>query len=174
MVPDFVELVALFHRSVSEIGIFHECDASQLPAPYRQLLAHEHHMTVTMEEFHGAPLELEVVQQLSGSTSYAREIVLRRASDLRPVQYGIVRLHWEVLPPSARGPIERHEAPLGRILMEQSVLRQVRLAHLWSVEPTQWLRRLLERDSDSLLYGRTALILCNGQPGIELLEIAAL
>ena len=136
IVPNLEELVLLFHASVSALGQFREVAAADLDRPYRQLLAHEHHMTVAMEEFHGALVELEVLQERRNEATYAREILLRRTTDGRPVQYGIVRLHWQYLPAAARDSIERHAAPLGRILIEQQVLREVRLAHLWSVKPS--------------------------------------
>ena len=173
LVPDLDQLVLLFHASLAEVGEFREVTAMDLPAKYHRLLAHDHHMTVAMETFHQTPVELQVVHELGDNASYAREIVLRRATDGVPVQYGIVRIHWEFLPLSARGPIETQAAPLGRILIEQDVLRQVRLSQLWSIRPSPWLQEQLEDASGNEIFGRTAMIHCDGSPAIELLEIAS-
>ena len=47
--PDLQELVDLFYDSPEELGEFEEVEADQLPANYRQLLAHHSHMTVTLD-----------------------------------------------------------------------------------------------------------------------------
>lgn len=170
--PNLEELVLLFHPSLESLGQFHEVTAADLGPPFRELLAHEHHMTVTMERHHDVPVELEVIREQKTDDWYAREILLRRASDRRPVQYGIVRLHWRLLPATVRRPIEQHQAPLGRILIEQRVLRQVKLSQLWAIRPSAWLQTHIEQDAPRPLYGRTALLLCDGTPAIELLEVA--
>lgn len=170
--PDLEQLVLLFHASLAELGQFREVAAVDLPGSYHQLLAHDDHMTVAMETFHNTSVELQVLQESGDDTSYAREILLRRATDGVPVQYGIVRIHWKFLPPAARRPIESHSAPLGRILIEKDVLRQVRLSQLWSIQPSAWLREQLWDASRNEIFGRTAMIHCDGSPAIELLEIA--
>lgn len=174
MAPDLTELVRIFHASLADVGTFTPVIAAMVPDPYRSLLAHEHHMTVTMEQFHGSMVQLEVLQERHETASYAREIILRSLETERPVQYGIVRIHWAYLPKAARQPIEQHAAPLGRILIEQNVLRQVRLTQLWHIAPSAWLQRVLLPCYVGELYGRTAMLLCDGAPAIELLEIAVL
>ncbi len=46
-------LVQLFYAQVSDLGIFSEKRAEELPENYQRLLAHNEHMTVTVEPFTG-------------------------------------------------------------------------------------------------------------------------
>ena len=61
--------------------------------------------------------------------------------------------------------------PLGRVLIDHNVLREVQLSSLWKLQPGEELRRILNTSEGQLIYGRTALIYCNGEPAVELLEI---
>ncbi len=171
VVPDVEVLARLFHPSVDVLGSFDEVDAGDMPQPYRRLLAHQHHMTVTVEAHHGSPVDVQVLQRRATATHYAREILLRRQSDGAVVQYGIMRVNLGYLDGAVRREIERESAPLGRILIEHDVLRSIHLFSLWRIEPGEVLRRHLAARPGRSVYGRTALISCNGEPAIELLEI---
>jgi len=70
-----------------------------------------------------------------------------------------------------RQEIESRQIPLGRVLINHGVLRQVKLSHLWRVAPGDELWRLLDLSAPIETYGRTAIIYCDGDPAIELLEI---
>jgi hypothetical protein len=61
--------------------------------------------------------------------------------------------------------------PLGRVLIEHQVLREVELLELWQVFCGPVLSELFSVSQDTVTYGRTAMIHCNGEPAIELLEI---
>jgi chorismate-pyruvate lyase len=144
-----------------------------MPAVYRSLLAHEHHMTVTVEAHHGCPVDVRVLARHVTPTRYAREIVLTRQSDGRAVQYGIMRINLACLDAEVRDEIRSEKTPLGRILIQHDVLRRIRLFSLWKIKPAPQLRHALELDVEppGEVYGRTALIDCNDEPAIELLEI---
>jgi len=164
------KLVGLFHANTAELGQFNPVPADSMPEPQRSLLNHERHMTVTVEKFHSAPVSVEVLQEQQTRQAYSREICLRRASDRKIVQYGIVLLDFRHLDPPIQDEIEGHAKPLGRILIEHQVLRQVKLLALYEIEPTELLKSKIAADAD-LLYGRTAIIYCDHEPAIELLEI---
>src|SRR4029079_8826511 len=63
-----------------------------LPEPYRGLLVHNHHMTVTVEEFFGGLVDVKVLERRHDGDTYARKILLALRSDGRIVQSGIVRI----------------------------------------------------------------------------------
>src|SRR2546421_10210646 len=63
-----------------------------LPEPYRGLLVHNHHMTVTVEAFYGSLVDVRVLERLHDGDTYARKILLALQSDGRIVQSGIVRI----------------------------------------------------------------------------------
>ncbi len=169
--PELQALVNLFYLSLDELGQFEEISEDQLPPAARQLLWHDEHMTVTVEAFHGGPVDVRVLNTHVTPTHYARRIVLARQSDDQVVQFGIVRLSTHFLDPDVRRAIEQQAAPLGRILIQHNVLRHVRLLSLWRVTAGADLRKLFGLEKAATCYGRTALIYCNGLPAVELLEI---
>lgn len=166
-------LAGLFYKSLSRLGQFTEVDAAEMPAEYRQLLAHEHHMTVTVEQYHGGPVDVRVLDKHVTQTHYARKIMLVRQSDQVVVQFGIMRFNLSCVGPEVRAEILAEETPLGRILIEHDVHRQVHLLSLWQIAPGKELAEVLGAAKGSVIYGRTAIIDCNGEPGVELLEIVA-
>ena len=164
------KLVNLFYENNRELGEFRALPAAEIPEPQRSLLNHEMHMTVTVEKFHSSAVDVGVFREQRGAHSYCREICLKRQSDQRTVQYGIVRLNFRHLEPAVQQEIEQQGKPLGRILIEHDVLRRVKLLSLYSIEPSDHLAALVNSDASSL-FGRTAIIYCNEEPAIELLEI---
>jgi hypothetical protein len=87
------------------------------------------------------------------------------------VLFGIVRLAVALLDPDVRQEIESQRTPLGRVLIEHNVMRNVRLLSLWQIEPGEDLCGLFQIAQSQVCYGRTALIYCDGVPAVELLEI---
>jgi chorismate-pyruvate lyase len=128
-------------------------------------------MTVTVERYHNCPVDVEVLATQLTDQHYARKILLRRQSDRAVVQFGIVRLDFAFVSEEIRRQIESQEIPLGRILINHNVLRDVHLLQLWKVTPGVDLQRLFGLPTPVPSYGRTAVIDCDGQPAIELLEI---
>jgi chorismate-pyruvate lyase len=171
VVPELDSLVALFYDAPDWLGNFAEVQAADMPPVYQGLLAHNHHMTVTVEQRHGSLVDVHVLAAMQQGHHYARKILLTRRLDGRVVQFGIVRIDLSFLGNEVRREIESQSTPLGRILIEHNVLREVELFKLWRVAPGEDLCRLFNVAVTDFTYGRTALIHCNGQPAIELLEI---
>ncbi len=172
--PALGALVSLFYDTPAELGEFTQVQPQEMPASAQQLLAHDEHMTVTVEAFHNSPVDVEVVEAKTTGSHYSRKILLRRQSDGGVVQYGIVRLTTTDIPAPAWKEIESQQTPLGRVLINHDVLREVMLITLWKIEPAEELTRLLELPAPATCYGRTAFIYCNGLPAVELLEIVTL
>ena len=169
--PDLQVLVDLFYPSLDAVGQFTEFEPAGMPQPFRTLLAHDEHMTVTVEAYFGGAVDVEVLEVHRTPTHYSRKIALRLQSDRRVVLFGLVRLNLGFLDPQVRAEIESERIPLGRVLIEHNVLRNVRLLSLWRIAPGAELRRLFGLSQPDICYGRTALIYCNGVPAVELLEI---
>ena len=151
--------------------MFHEMSGSDIPEPQKSLLDHESHMTVTVEKYHSAAVDVQVLRKNHQELTYAREIVLTRQTDQQVVQYGIVRLNLGYLSEQVREEIEGEKVPLGRVLIEHNVMRQVKLLSLYEVQPGPALLKTFGVAPETRCYGRTAMIFCNDQPAIELLEI---
>jgi len=171
--PDLETLVALFFDATDRLADFEEVPASALPAPYRTLLAHNNHMTVTVESWHGCPVDVRVLEKRVTDEAYARKILLARQSDGEIVQFGIMRIKYDRISSRVRAEIESERTPLGRILIQHNLLREVELASLWKVAPAAELQQHLQMRPDEHTYGRTALIHVDGEPAVELLEIVA-
>ena len=95
--------------------------------------------------------------------------MLKRRSDGRVVQFGIVRLTLALLDEDVRREVVAQRMPLGRIMIKFHVMRHVELESLWHVTPGTNLCRYFS--SDKSTFGRKAWIHVNGQPAVELLEI---
>ncbi len=169
--PDLSELIGIFFDRQETLAEFVPVEVASMPEVARRLLAHHDHMTVTVEAYHGTPVDVDVLQTWVSDTHYAREILLRRQTDGEVVQYGIVRLDRRQLPPAVQAEIVAQKRPLGRILIDHDVMREVECVALWEVIPGARMQELFGVGPDERTYGRTALIHCNGVPAIELLEI---
>jgi len=147
--------------------------ASALPEPYRALLAHTHHMTVTMEALYGSPVDVLVLNADRLGDFYHRRIVLTLQSTGRIVQYGLVRIDLSLCSLPVRSAILSQNTPLGRILIEHNVLRRIEPTAFLRVDPGPTLTQALRMAKPILLYGRTGVIFCDDRPAIAVLEVPA-
>lgn len=164
-------LTELFYTSRDQLGEFLPIGEDELPPQYCALLAHHDHMTVTVEAWHNSLMELRVLQEKREGDSYARKIILARQRDGGVVQFGIMRIDLAALPEIVRLEIESQALPLGRIMIRHHLMRDVEVSRLWRVMPGPELQRHLHCPEDEPVFGRTAWILVDGHPVVELLEI---
>src|SRR5436190_10008448 len=169
--PALYHHASMIYENLAELGTFEEVLAQGLPQPYRRLLAHHEHMTVSVETHHGCPVDVEVITAKQSGDYYSRKIVLHRQSDRRVVLVGIPRLNLRLVDDDVRHEILSENKPLGRVLIDHNVLREVQLASLYRIVPGRDLRELFELADPLATYGRTAFIYCDGYPAVELLEI---
>lgn len=119
--------------------------------------------------------------------------MLRTQRTGRVVQFGIVRINRSQLPANVMQLIEDQVAPLGRILIDHQIMRNVKRLSLWQIEAGRemqlafessdqetLIRQLAESDQESsdsagvsqlTCYGRTAFLYLDSLPVVELLEI---
>jgi chorismate-pyruvate lyase len=116
---------------------------------------------------------VEVLQSQQSGDYYFRKIVLHRQSDGRAVLFGIPRLNLRLVDDDVRREILSKTTPLGRVLIDHNVLREVQLASLYRITTGPELRRLFGLNQAATTYGRTAFIYCDGYPAVELLEIVS-
>lgn len=170
-----VELTELLHEfyggpaGFSQLAEFES--VSSVPSPYDRLLDHNEHMTVTVEAFHNEEVDVDVHQCHVRNGWYSREITLKGVRSGHVVQYGIVRLDIKSLSDHVWREIESETTPLGRVLIKNNVLRTVQLCGLWRTKAGPCLATHLRVPIGTTVYGRTALIYCDGEPAIQLLEI---
>lgn len=172
--PSASRLATLFFSDLADIGQFEPSSSDNLPPQYRKLLAHNEHMTVALESYHKSPVSVEALAEWRDEASYARCSLLSRQSDGAVVQFGMVRIWLSDLPTAAQEEITSKKSPLGRVLIEHNLLREVELITLWQIEPGSVLRQHLQLNSKAPVYGRSAQILVDERPTVQLLEIVKL
>ncbi|MCX6913910.1 MAG: hypothetical protein NT167_12800, partial [Verrucomicrobia bacterium] len=89
--------------------------------PYRALLVHSSDMTSTLASFYGETPRLRVLTRERRNDSYKREIILWVTEGARPIEYGVIRIHLDRLPPGARQLVLQEERPLGDILNGEAI-----------------------------------------------------
>ena len=172
IVSDLTQLTRQFYPSLDDLGQISPVEASQLPEAYQGLLAHDDHMTVTVEAFHDSLVDVQVLQQHYDPPYYSRKSLLTRRTDGRSVQLGLIRICLDLLPQVVRTEVLAGKIPLGRILIRHHVMRHVQLCQLWRVDPGKELREHLGLPPGTAFYGRTAQIIVQDRPAVELLEMA--
>ncbi|MCA9069355.1 MAG: hypothetical protein KDA84_10550, partial [Planctomycetaceae bacterium] len=85
------KLTDLFPTSQSLIAKAEHVASGMVPEPYRGLLAHNSHMTVTMEKYHHSPVDVRILDRAHDGDIYTRKIVLLKTGTDDVVQFGIVR-----------------------------------------------------------------------------------
>jgi chorismate-pyruvate lyase len=169
--PTLESLFALFPgETIPE----HEFIAGEeMPEPYRGLLVHEHHMTVTVEAYHKGPVDVRILARRQDGSVYARKILLVHQASGKVVQSGIVRIDLDLCSQPVREAILAGQTPLGRILIQHDVLRRIEPIAFLRIQsgpkPMEW----FQLSKPASLYGRLAIIHCNGKPAVELLEVVA-
>src|SRR6516164_8596104 len=89
--PDLRTLLGLFDAQ-ADVADYEEVSADEVPPPYRDLLVHEHHMTVTVEAHHGSLVDVRVLERRHAGDQYGRKILLTLQNTGRVVQFGIMRI----------------------------------------------------------------------------------
>jgi hypothetical protein len=171
--PALDHLAGLFYADLAQLGTFEEVLVENTPEPYRKLLAHHEHMTVAVEQHHGSRVDVEVLSTQRDGDFYSRKILLHRQSDGEIVLFGVPRLNLKLLDEDVRREILGQNVPLGRVLIDHNVMREVQLASLYRIEPGPDLCQMFRLKRPTTTYGRTAFIYLDGYLAIELLEVVA-
>jgi chorismate-pyruvate lyase len=165
------DIAAPFFASLDALGEFAPVEAADMPEDYQILLAHDDHMTVTVEAYHGCLVDVRVLREHRDGDLYSRSSVLVCQSTGRVVQFGIMRINLARLAPTVQNEIVSRDTPLGRVLIRHNVLRHVELQQLWQIQPAAYLRDQLQLADAAPIFGRSARIVVEGRPAVELLEI---
>jgi chorismate-pyruvate lyase len=164
-------LALLFFSQLDELGRFEPVGVNDLPPNARSLLAHRDHMTVALETFHHGLVAVRPLVEWQDEASYARCSLLIRQSDGAIVQFGIMRIWLADLPEVARREITDEKQPLGRVLISHNLLREVEVIALWRITPGPELRKQLALPDETPIFGRSAQILVDERPTVQVLEI---
>lgn len=166
-------LLSLFPQGEPLIADAEHVPSSQTPEPYKQMLVHDHHMTVTMESYHQSSVDVRVLDQRLDGDTYVRKILLLKSGTDEVVQFGIVRFNFQYVTDDVRSEILAGETPLGRVLINHNVLRHIDLGAILRITAGPELASLLQMPEGDVTYGRLATIFCNHRPAVDLLEISS-
>lgn len=147
--------------------------ATAVPEPYYRLLVHTHHMTVTVEDFFGGPVDVRVLACRRDGNEYARKILLALREGGRVVQFGLVRIDLGVCPPAVRDEIVEGKTPLGRVLIEHDMLRRIEPVGYLKVALSPGMADWFGAAPGAETYGRLGVIYTGDRPAVEVLEILA-
>ena len=167
-------LAALCHGFFGDESWVDACptlEAGDLPKGVLKLLVHREHMTATLNEHYGQPVELRVLEHRQTGEEYRRKIVLTVDGGAKVVEFGMVRLNLAYVDEAIRTEILARRTPLGDILRGHEVLTHV--------EPRWYLRfpggcpvvGYLGLPSGAEAFGRLATINVDGEPAVDLLEV---
>lgn len=166
-------LTSLFPDSRPLIAQAEHIPSAITPEPYKQMLVHDQHMTVTMEAYHRCTVDVKVLDRKHIDNTYCRKILLVKSGTDRVVQFGIVRFNLEYVTQPVRDEIIAGHTPLGRILINHNVLRHIDLGAMLRITAGPALAEYLRMPANGVTYGRLATIFCNRRPAVDLLEISA-
>jgi hypothetical protein len=171
--PTFDHLYGLFPESADRPSAL-VVSAPDVPEPYRALLDHTHHMTVTVEAFYRDAIDVRVLGVRHDGDEYARKILLAlRTKPDRVVQFGLVRIDLGACPDAVRTAIVEGRTPLGRVLIENDMLRHIKLVSLLRVGLSAEMARWFGAEPGAPTFGRVGVIFTGDRPAVEVLEILA-
>jgi len=167
------KLTSLFDQNGDYFQQVEHVAGSATPEPYKKMLVHDSHMTVTMESYHNCRVAVKVLAELHDGDIYSRKIVLTNKGTDTVVQFGIVRFDLRYVTDAVRQEILSKNIPLGRVLINHNVLRHIDLGAILRIQMGPGLAELFGTPVGDTTYGRLATIFCNQHPAVDLLEITA-
>ncbi|MDP7255190.1 MAG: hypothetical protein QGF00_36680 [Planctomycetota bacterium] len=169
---DYQDLFSIFEKN-PDAPEHRFVDGEDVPEPYRSLLVHEDHMTVTMEGFYNEPVVLRVVEVARKDNLYARKILLTAGEGGKVTQFGIMRFNFDYCTDEVRDEIIEGVTPLGYILIKHNLLRRIDVHSFLRLQPNDEVAGYFEIENAGPTYGRLATIFCDEKPAVELLEVAS-
>lgn len=145
----------------------------EIPDPYRQLLVHHNHMTVTLEQHHNDKVRVVPYQVHRQGDLYARKLDLITENGNKIVMTGLMLFNFAFCSDTVRDLIIEQKTPLGRILIEHNIMRRVSAGTYLRFEADDDLVARFRLEEPRPAYGRLATIFYDEQPAVDLLEIVS-
>lgn len=148
------ELGPILARSPLSAASLSFISAADVPAPFQQLLVHDHDMTSELAGFHGDSISLTVHHCQHSPGSYLREVTLHAASCGKPVEYGLIEICLDAFPPSLRPLIIAGDTPLGAILNTSELAYRSEPQGFFTVPAATLAAVFPNSPTGAILYGR--------------------
>jgi chorismate-pyruvate lyase len=167
-----LDLLDLFPSEDLRPEDFEVVRPGDMPELHRNLLVHRHHMTVTLERHHQAPVCLVVLDRRAEPQTYSRKLLLTAGPGGSVILAGVMRFHMSHCNDAVRGRVLQEKTPIGSVLIEHCALRRIEPKDYLRIRMNPALRDLFRTKGRlEFTYGRTAVILCHSRPTVELVEI---
>lgn len=137
-------------------------DGSAMPEPYRALLVHHGDMTSRLEEFHGAPMTLRVLNRETSGDAYRREVLLCKANDGLPVEYGAIEINLAAFDEVLRAEILEGRLPLGGLLNHHGIRYRSEPRAFLRIATDPAMNAHFGLDGAHTLHGRSNVLLGDG------------
>jgi chorismate-pyruvate lyase len=170
--PAWLSLLEHFYaRNGLPVPPIYPLKAEALSEPFRKLLAHPSDMTPVLENFYRQKLAIAVARSERTGNTYLREVVLKLTNRSRPVAYGVIRIHLDELPASARNLVLAERRPFGNILATERIAHCSAPQAFFRSEADPHIRAFLELDKATGLYGRYNILRTTSGPSLaEVIE----
>jgi chorismate-pyruvate lyase len=173
--PPWLALLQQFYaRARLSLPAFRPLPAAKVPEPYHSLLVHSADMTPTLETYYQTPMGIQVLNRERHDHSYFREVVLRREDNAQPVEYGVIRICLEHLPPAAARRVLEEQHPLGSILQSEAIPHLSWPQAFFRVTVDSHIAGALRTRAAGNVYGRRNVLLdANRRLLAEVIEVLA-
>lgn len=128
--------------------------SAELPEHERWLLDHDIDMTPRLRAGHGCEIDLDVHARARIGDYLVRASVLNRRSDGKPVEFGAIGIHLDLLPEPARAQVVEGRVPFGAILENHGVPHSSHPRGFFRIAVDARLAELLGATSGQILFGR--------------------
>lgn len=142
-----------------------------MPDVARHLLVHHGHMTEQLEAHYQTTVDVYPYAIHRSGDIYGRKLDLKARRTADVVMTGLMIFNLQAVAPHVRAEILDAQLPLGRILINHGVLREVHSEAYLRIDGADPMARRLLRPGEPAAYGRLATIWCDGQPAVDLLEV---
>lgn len=129
-------------------------EPAELADQERYLLVHDRDMTPHLRDFHGCDIDLEVAARARIGNYLVRASVLHRRSDGKPIEFGAIGIHLDLLPEAAQNLVLEGRVPFGAILEQYQVPHSSHPRGYFRIAVDQRLAELLGATSGQILFGR--------------------
>lgn len=174
-VPAWAALLARFYESAGRsLPALRELKPAGVPQPYHHLLVHSSDMTPRLEGFYHQPMGLTVLSREVQAADYLREVILWFADGTHPVEYGVIRICLDQLPPEARRRVLEEQRPLGNILQAEGIPHLSWPQAFFRVNSDSHVSAVLRLSRPGVLYGRRNVLLDGSRHLLaEVIEVLA-
>lgn len=125
-----------------------------LPEKERWFLVHDTDMTPRLRDGHGCEIDLDVHAKARIGNYLVRASVLTRSSDGKPVEFGAIGIHLDLLPEEMQRMVIEGHVPFGALLERFNVQHTSHPRGFFRIAVDARLAELLGATSGQILFGR--------------------